>query len=42
MNTNVTKNKFVNEWIAEMCELVNPADIVLIDSRLTVFLRTKR
>ena len=31
MNTNVTKNKFVNEWIAEMCELVNPKDIVLID-----------
>ena len=34
MNTNVTKNKFVNEWIAEMCELVNPADIVLIDGSL--------
>ena len=31
MNTNVTKNKFVNEWIAEMAELVNPSDIVLID-----------
>lgn len=31
MNTNVTKNKFVNEWIAEMADLVNPADIVLID-----------
>ncbi len=31
MNTNVTKNKFVNEWIAEMAELVNPKDIVLID-----------
>ena len=31
MNTNVTKNRFVNEWIAEMCELVNPKDIVLID-----------
>ena len=31
MNTNVTSNKYVNEWIAEMAELVNPADIVLID-----------
>ena len=31
MNTNVTKNKFVNEWIAEMADLVNPKDIVLID-----------
>jgi len=31
VNTNVTKNKFVNEWIAEMAELVNPKDIVLID-----------
>ena len=31
MNTNVTKNKFVNEWIAEMVDLVNPKDIVLID-----------
>ena len=31
MNTNVTKNKYVNEWIAEMVELVNPDNIVLID-----------
>ena len=31
MNTNVTKNRFVNEWIAEMADLVNPKDIVLID-----------
>ncbi len=34
MNTNVTKNSFVNEWIAEMAELVNPSDIVLIDGSL--------
>ena len=31
MNTNVTANKFVNEWIAEMAAMVNPSDIVLID-----------
>ncbi len=31
MNTNVTSNKFVNQWIAEMAEMVNPANIVLID-----------
>jgi glutamate racemase len=31
MNTNVTNNKFVNEWIAEMAELVKPENIVLID-----------
>ena len=31
MNTNVTSNKFVNEWIAEMVELVKPENIVLID-----------
>ena len=31
MNTNVTSNKFVNEWISEMADLVKPADIVLID-----------
>ena len=31
MNTNVTNNKFVNEWIAEMVELVKPENIVLID-----------
>ena len=31
MNTNVTKNNFVNEWISEMALLVNPDEIVLID-----------
>ena len=31
MNTNVTANKHVNEWIAEMVELVKPSNIVLID-----------
>jgi len=31
MNTNVTSNKYVNEWIAEMAEMVKPSDIVLID-----------
>ena len=31
MNTNVTSNKHVNAWIAEMAELVKPSDIVLID-----------
>ena len=31
MNTNVTNNKYVNQWIAEMVELVNPDNIVLID-----------
>ena len=31
MNTNVTKNAHVNAWIAEMAELVNPANILLID-----------
>ncbi len=31
MNTNVTNNKFVNQWIAEMAEMVNPSDIILID-----------
>ena len=31
MNANVTSNKFVNAWIAEMAELVNPSDIILID-----------
>ena len=31
MNTNVTNNKFVNEWIAEMAALVKPENIVLID-----------
>ena len=34
MNANVTNNKFVNEWIAEMAELVNPSDIILIDGSL--------
>ena len=31
MNTNVTNNKFVNEWITEMAEMVNPSEIILID-----------
>ncbi|MBQ8381265.1 MAG: phosphoenolpyruvate carboxykinase (GTP), partial [Clostridia bacterium] len=31
MNTNVTKNSHVNAWIAEMAEMVNPANILLID-----------
>ena len=31
MNTNVTNNKFVNQWIGEMAEMVNPANIILID-----------
>ena len=31
MNTNVTQNKFVNEWISEMAEMVKPSDIILID-----------
>ena len=31
MNTNVTSNVFVNQWIAEMAELVKPDNIVLID-----------
>ena len=31
MNTNVTNNKFVDAWIAEMVELVKPDNIVLID-----------
>ena len=31
MNTNVTNNKFVNEWIADMAKLVKPENIVLID-----------
>ncbi len=31
MNTNVTKNKYVNEWIAEMAKMVQPSNIVLID-----------
>ena len=31
MNTNVTNNKFVNEWISEMVDLVKPDNIVLID-----------
>ena len=34
MNANVTNNKFVNEWIAEMAELVNPSEIILIDGSL--------
>jgi len=31
MNTNITNNKFVNEWIAEMAEMVKPSEIILID-----------
>ncbi|MBQ9084423.1 MAG: phosphoenolpyruvate carboxykinase, partial [Clostridia bacterium] len=31
MNTNVTSNKFVNEWIAEMAAMVKPSEIILID-----------
>ena len=31
MNTNVTNNSFVNEWIKEMVELVKPDNIVLIN-----------
>ncbi len=31
MNTNVTSNKFVNEWIAEMAAMVKPSNIILID-----------
>ena len=31
MNTNVTSNKYVNAWIAEMAEMVKPSDIILID-----------
>ncbi len=31
MNTNVTKNKYVNDWIAEMAAMVNPSEIILID-----------
>ena len=31
MNTNVTSNKFVNAWIAEMADMVKPSDIILID-----------
>nr|MBQ8891188.1 phosphoenolpyruvate carboxykinase (GTP) [Clostridia bacterium] len=31
MNTNVTNNKHVNEWIAEMAAMVKPSEIILID-----------
>ena len=31
MNTHVTKNIHVNSWIAEMAEMVKPAEIILID-----------
>ena len=31
MNTNVTNNRYVNEWISEMAEMVKPSDIILID-----------
>ena len=31
MNTNVTANRYVNDWIAEMAAMVKPSDIILID-----------
>ena len=31
MNTNVTNNRYINDWIAEMAEMVKPSDIILID-----------
>ena len=31
MNANVTNNKFVNQWIAEMAAMVKPSEIILID-----------
>ncbi len=31
MNAHVTNNKFVNAWIAEMAEMVDPSEIILID-----------
>ncbi len=31
MNTNVTKNRFVNAWIADMAAMVDPSEIILID-----------
>ena len=31
MNTSITKNKFVNEWIKEMADMVKPSEIILID-----------
>ena len=31
MNTNVTKNQYVNKWISEMADLVKPSEIILID-----------
>ena len=31
MNTNVTSNVFVNNWIAEMAEMVKPSEIILSD-----------
>ena len=31
MNTNVTNNRYVNEWIAKMAEMVKPSEIILID-----------
>ncbi len=31
MNTNVTGNSFIDKWIAEMADLVQPDNIVLID-----------
>ncbi|HBR31250.1 MAG TPA: phosphoenolpyruvate carboxykinase, partial [Clostridiales bacterium] len=29
--TNLTNNKKANAWISEMCDLVSPANVVLID-----------
>jgi len=34
MNANVTNNKHVNQWIAEMADLVDPSEIILIDGSL--------
>ena len=31
MNTNVTGNRYVNDWIAEMAKMVKPSEIILID-----------
>ncbi len=31
MNANVTKNPFVNTWIADMAAMVDPSEIILID-----------
>ena len=31
MNASVTNNRYVNEWISEMAEMVKPSEIILID-----------